>query len=65
MTKEVSVTHLLVEMIEGLRQAEGACSQLIHSHQDFRWSIIRESIELTKEGVSHVATMPTQIIRKA
>lgn len=49
--------RLLKEIAECLSQASGAASQLIHQLDgDPRFIIIRQSIDLTKEGVMKVAT---------
>lgn len=42
--------QMLQQLIEGLTQAEGACSQIIHQHEDPRWMMIRQALSLTKEG---------------
>lgn len=47
---------LLNQLVEALNQAAGGASQLIHTMSDPRWMIIRDSIELTKEGVLEIAT---------
>lgn len=49
---------LLNELIESLTQAAGATTQLLHAHQDPRWMIIREALELSKDGIAQVATIP-------
>lgn len=47
---------LSAEIIESLTQASGACSQLVHMQQHLGWSIIREALELMKEGLAQEAT---------
>lgn len=47
---------LLNELVESLGQAVGAASQIIHLHQDPRWMMVREALELAREGVMSVAT---------
>lgn len=43
---------LLRELMEGLTQAIGGCSQLVHQMGgDARFMVIREALELTKEGL--------------
>lgn len=43
---------LLRELMEGLTQAIGGCSQLVHQMGgDARWLMIRDALELTKEGL--------------
>lgn len=42
--------QILHELIDGLTQASGGASQLIHQHQDPRLMMVREAIELTKSG---------------
>ena len=53
----MSPPKLLNEFIESIGQAAGAASQLLHAHQDPRWMIVREALELTKEGATKVATI--------
>lgn len=53
---------LLNQLIEALNQAAGGASQLIHGMQDPRWMVIRDSVELTKEGVLEIATFAAQKI---
>jgi hypothetical protein len=55
MTKERTQPEMLKEMVESLSQAEGAASQLIHMLQDPRFMVIRESLQLAKEGVLMLA----------
>jgi L-cysteine desulfidase len=47
---------ILKDLCDALTQASGAASQLTHTMQDPRWMMIRESIDLTKEGVINVIT---------
>lgn len=57
---------LLNQLIESIGQAEGACSQLIYQmDRDPRWLVIRESLELAKEGVTQLATFQVSQISKA
>lgn len=51
-----SSPKLLNEFIESIGQAAGATTQLLHHHQDPRWMMVREALELTKEGATKVAT---------
>jgi len=56
---EINVSEqprILNELIEGLRQASGGCSQLTHALGDPRWMMIRECVDLTQEGVLSLAT---------
>ncbi len=55
-TNPKSQSRILNEMVDGITQAAGACSQLIHTMQDPRWMTIREMLELTKEGMVASAT---------
>lgn len=48
--------RILNELVESLGQAAGAAGQLIHTMSDPRWMVIRESLDLAKEGVLKVAT---------
>lgn len=45
----------LGDIVEALNQASGACSQLIHHFQDMRFSILRDTVDLSKEIVTHAA----------
>ena len=47
---------LLNQLVESLGQAAGGASQLIHTIRDPRFIVIREAIELAKEGVLQLAT---------
>lgn len=47
---------LTAEIIESLTQASGACSQLVHMQQHLGWSVIRDALELMKEGLAQEAT---------
>lgn len=49
-------SRLLAELIESLTQAAGAASQLIHHMQHPGFIVVREAIDLTKEGVAKIAT---------
>lgn len=51
----------LNDLISSLNQALGAASQIIHMHQDPRWMMIRDALELTKEGVTSVASMAARL----
>lgn len=53
--------RLLSELLEGITQAEGACSQLIHAMQDPRFMVMRHALELTKEGIIEVATFNARL----
>lgn len=48
--------RLLKDLCDALTQASGAASQLTHTMTDPRWMIIREAIDLTKEGIVEVIT---------
>lgn len=39
---------LLKDLMESLGQAEGGCSQMVHTMNDPRWIILREAINETK-----------------
>lgn len=57
--KELSLAdqpRLLNQLIEALGQASGAAGQILHVHQDPRWFMIRDALDLAKEGVTGVAT---------
>lgn len=43
--------RILNELAQALGQAIGGASQLIHLRYDPRWMIIREALELAKEGI--------------
>lgn len=54
--KERSQPEILKEISEGLGQAVGAASQLIHSGGNPAfWLTIRQALELTKEGCMALA----------
>lgn len=48
--------RLLNQLIESLGQASGAASQILHMHQDPRWMMIRDALDLAKEGTMSIAT---------
>lgn len=63
--KEVSIheqPRMLNEILEGLKQASGAASQLIHQTQDARWFVIRDCLTLAQEGITEVATFQARQI---
>lgn len=47
---------ILKKLLDSLTQASGAASQLTHTMSDPRWMIIREAIDLTKEGIVEAIT---------
>ncbi len=55
-TKLSDQPRLLNDLIESLGQASGATSQLIHMHQDPRWMMIRDALDLAREGCIGLAT---------
>lgn len=56
---------LLKELIDGLTQASGAASILIHMQQNPRFIPLREALNLAKEGVIHKASMQVEKMAKA
>lgn len=54
--KEQTAPQLLNQMIDGLKQASGGCSQLIHTRQDPRFLVLRQAIDLAVEGIIGLAT---------
>lgn len=48
---------ILNDMLEGLGQAIGACSQLIHFLQDPRFILLRDFLDLAHEGITEQATL--------
>lgn len=55
---------LINRFIEGLSQAIGASSQMIHQHQDPRWMTLRDLLTAVKETTVAVAVNPiTRSIR--
>lgn len=53
----------LKELVESLGQASGACSQLIHQQQNPSFMILRQAIDLMKEGVLGLATFEVKKLR--
>lgn len=53
----------LKELVEALGQAAGACSQLIHQQQNPKFILIRDAVELMKEGVLGLATFEVKKLR--
>lgn len=53
--------RLLNDLVASLNQASGAAGQIIHLHQDPRWMMIREALDIAKEGVMQVATVATRL----
>lgn len=51
-----SPPKLLNNIVDGLSQAIGASSQIVHMHQDPRWMAIRETLEIAKKGCTNYAT---------
>jgi len=56
MTQEQSAPKLLNQAIDGLKQASGGCSQLLHTRTDPRWLVLRQAIDLTTDGLIGLAT---------
>ena len=58
--KDIKVSdqpRMLNELAEALGQASGGCSQLIHQmNGDPRWMILRQAIDLSREGIMQLAT---------
>ena len=54
--------EVLKELVESLGQAAGACSQLIHQQQNPNFIVIRQAVELMKEGVLGLATFEAKKI---
>lgn len=63
MIKVSDQPKLLNELIEGLTQAIGGCSQLTHTMQDPRWMQMREMIELARERVMYEASFEARKIK--
>lgn len=58
MKKQPSVRNkstLLTDILDGLTQANGGASQLMHSLRDPRWMMLREQIEQTKTVIGTYA----------
>jgi hypothetical protein len=55
-TKLQEAPKILNNLIDGLKQASGGCSQLIHGRQDMGWLVLRQAIDLATEGCISVAT---------
>lgn len=48
-------SQLLTDILDGLTQANGGCSQLMHSLRDPRWMMVREQIDRTKTVIGTYA----------
>lgn len=56
MTEQKTVFQLFNELIEGMKQAEGACSQLIHrSGHPAQFMIYRDALRFAIDGCMKVA----------
>ena len=55
---EKTESQLLVEFMDGLSNAIGASSQIIHHHRDPRWMGLREMLSKVKDMVMTVAVNP-------
>lgn len=51
---------LLREMSEGITQAIGAATLMVHAHQNPQWFVPRQALELTKERLMHEIRFPTK-----
>lgn len=60
MTTDKSPARLLNEMIGGLAQSTGGCSQLLHMRQDPRWMMMRKVIESASDVCKQHATISAQ-----
>jgi len=58
--KEPNQAILIKEFIEGLGQASGAASQMIHMHQDPRWMIMRDLLESVRDVTMRSTVIPTR-----
>ena len=47
--------RLVHGLVDSINQASGASSQLVHHLQDHRFMIIRDALELMKEGLLKIA----------
>lgn len=56
--KEKTETQLLVEFMDGLSDAIGATSQLIHHRRDPRYMFLRETLSKVKDLVTMLAVNP-------
>lgn len=55
---------MMRDLAAALSQAIGGCSQLTHNMGgDPRWLMIRESLELTKEGIMEMTKVQTMIVK--
>ncbi len=55
-------TRLMREMIEGINQAAGGCSQLTHQLQAPQFILIRRILNATSEGILKEIKFPTRRI---
>lgn len=56
-------TEILREMVEGITQASGASSQLIHALHDPRFMTIRQALDLMKEGLLHTFSLDLNVVK--
>ncbi len=59
---EKSAPKLLNDAVDGLAQASGACSQLIHTRQDPRFMLMRKTIEMVSDICKQQATYAASIV---
>ncbi len=62
MTAPINEIKLFTDAIEGLDQATGACSQLVHLHGgDPRWMIMRDAVDMVKDECRRQAKISASI----
>lgn len=61
--KKKPETRILNELVAGLTQAAGACSQFTHVLQDPRWMGVRHTIDMCKEYCVAKATIQAVKVR--
>ena len=52
--------NMIGDLLESLKQASGACSQMVHDHSDPRWMMLREMIEAASHACASTAAIPTR-----
>jgi hypothetical protein len=59
--KGQSQAQLLLRFMDGISKAAGACSAIIHDHQDPRFIVIRDKLEAVHKASSKIAVQASGI----